>query len=30
LQLRGGSAKRGMDLKVVHLAEAMRRNLKPS
>jgi Fe-S oxidoreductase len=30
LQLRGGASKRGMDLKVEHLAEAMRRNLKPS
>ncbi len=29
LQLRGGAAKRRMDLKVEHLSEAMRRNLKP-
>lgn len=29
MQLRGGALKRGMDVKVVHLSEAMRRNLKP-
>ncbi|MEJ2153845.1 MAG: LUD domain-containing protein [Desulfobacteraceae bacterium] len=29
MQLRGGASKRGMDLNVVHLSEAMHRNLKP-